>query len=173
MKNVAKILAVSAILTSSNVVFAESSGSAVIPPHIVTSASNFDQDVQLFISNVSSSQSEIEISFFDQSGNIIHETASSPTSGHLYYSSGYISSSYVEPTSGSTVKFSISPNATVHLVWSAIHPSSSNNIGYGVIKWTKADGYEQFSLIARGSNNTHNNGVISEASFEINSGMVF
>ncbi|OUR60348.1 hypothetical protein A9Q74_14135 [Colwellia sp. 39_35_sub15_T18] len=160
------------LIISTHIAYA-ASGSAVIPPNIVASGSQFDQDVQLFISNVSNTQSEIEITFFNQSGSVIHESTSSATTERLYSSSGYVVNTYTEPTTGPTVKFSVAPHATVHIVWSALHPSTSTEVGYGVIKWNKSQSNDTFSIIARGSNNTYNHGVISEASFQINSGKVF
>lgn len=149
-------------------------GSAVIPPYTLLGGTNLDRDVKFIVSNITGSNTDVEITFYSGTGSIIYESSSSPTAGRILYSAGYVSGTYTEGTSsGPSVSFTIAANSTVVFTLSTLHPGNYDEYGYGIIRWTKYGSNEVHSIVARGMNNMALGSAVSESTMTINSCLPF
>jgi hypothetical protein len=145
------------------------SGSAVIPPYTAQSGTGLDRDVQVLVSNITGSDTTVEITFYTSTGGILYEASSSPTAGRIAYAVGYSAGTYVEnASSGPSVSFTLAAYSTMTFKLTTPHPGTYEENGYGVIRWNKANSDDIHCLVARAANNMSLNGSLVESLVPIN-----
>ncbi len=149
-----KVLAPILLLASTSAL--AGGGSSLIPSWLSTSTS----DTNLFISNISSSVSNIKVTFYQQDGTVYNESSESGVNFTLY---------------GEFVGNPLSENgATLEANKSgAIYMDSSLFLyGYGIIEWTSYD-EKRVSILASGLNQYVSGASLGRSIIEINDNKPF
>lgn len=138
------------------------SGGAFIP-HFQTATGGSNINTQVFVSNVSNKDSEITVTLYNEDGSTIHDN-NAANSGNLTIWP-YTTTSYSEPSSGSTATFTLEPNKTITLTF-----VGSYKLGYGEIEWTQDSNRRKTTLAhARVQRNVQQQGY----TIHINNGKPF